>query len=255
MGGRPVSVCRLILAYDGLDFHGWQVQPGKRTVQGELARSLAVVLRRETKVVGAGRTDAGVHALGQCASFELRRGDPDPRRLFASLRGLLPADITVLELSEVHPDFHARFSATGRHYLYRVGLRRMAPLRRRRWETRYRLDEDRMRAALQALPGRHDFRGFCRAQAAEKGSICDLRQATLDREGDELHLRLGADRFLHNMVRIIAGTLVDVGRGRFGPERIAEMLESGDRSMGGNTAPPRGLYLVRADYPPELLKP
>jgi len=175
--------------------------------------------------------------------------------VLASLRGLLPKDITALELSEAHPDFHARFSATGRHYLYRIGLGKLAPFRRNRWETHYQLDEDRMRAALQALVGRHDFRGFCRTEAAEKGSICEIRYASLEREGDELHLRLGADRFLHNMVRIITGTMVDIGRGRFEPERMAEMLVSGERSRGGNTAPSHGLYLVRVDYPPELLKP
>ncbi len=246
---------RLTLAYDGLDFHGWQIQSAERSVQGALEGALAVIFQREVKVFGAGRTDAGVHALGQCASFQVEDQEHGPERVLASLRGLLPEDITAIELREVHPDFHARFKATGRHYLYRIGLGACAPFRRNRWETHYALDLTRMRKALAALPGEHDFRAFCKAESAEKGTRCHMRYAELASVGDELHLTLGADRFLHNMVRIITGTLVDVGRGHFEPDIVSELLASGDRSRGGNTAPPHGLYLVRVDYPDEFLKP
>jgi len=250
-----MRVCRLTLGYDGSDFHGWQIQTGLRSVQGEITKVLGVIFRREMELVGAGRTDAGVHALGQCASFELGENDPPVSRILASLRGLLPEDITAVDLDEVHPDFHARFSATGRRYLYRIGLDHMAPFRRNRWDLHWALDEDRMQAALEPLLGRHDFRAFCRAKAAEKGTICELRQLTLTRVGDELHLRVAADRFLHNMVRFITGTLVDIGRGYFEPEHMSELLETGDRALGGNKAPPQGLYLVGVEYPRELLSP
>jgi tRNA pseudouridine38-40 synthase len=249
-----MRTCRLILAYDGLDYHGYQIQSTDRSVQEELGKAFAVIYQREITFYGAGRTDAGVHALAQCVSYHIEDGDPPLPKVLASLRALLPDDITALELDEVHPDFHARFSATGRHYLYRIGLSRMAPYRRRRWETHYTLDVGHMRAALVSLPGVHDFRGYCRAKAVAKGTLCNVHYATLEEVDDELHMRIGANRFLHNMVRVIMGTLVDIGRGHFEPERMAEVLESGDRSRSGNTLPPQGLYLVRVDYPVELLK-
>ncbi len=250
-----MKVYRLLLAYDGLDFHGWQVQTQERSVQGELEAALAVIFQREVPVSGAGRTDTGVHALGQCASFLVNEGEHAPDRVLASLRKLLPEDITALELHEAHPQFHARFSATGRHYLYRLSMENCAPFRRNRWETHYTLDLDRVEQALALLPGPHDFRAFCKVISADKGTLCNMRYADLEQVGDEVHLRFGADRFLHNMVRIILGTLVDIGRGHMEVERMAEILESGERSRGGNTAPPHGLYLVRVDYHLDLLKP
>ena len=250
-----MTVYRLVLAYDGADFHGWQRQPRLRTVQGELERALALLARGEVKVQGAGRTDAGVHALGQCASFALER-PLDPRRLLGSLRGLLPVSITPLLLHETDPDFDARFSATGRFYVYRLGLRHCAPLRGLRWELPQAVDPARMRAALAALRESEDFRAFCTREGGAKGTICRLRELSLEArepEAGELRLRIGADRFLHNMVRIITGTLVEIGRGRWEPERMARILVSGDRTLAGPTAPPQGLFLRAVEYPERFL--
>ena len=248
-----MTVYRLVLAYDGGAFHGWQKQPVQRSVQGELERALEILDRRPVKVQGAGRTDAGVHALGQCASFALENAR-SAHRLLGNLRGLLPDDVTPIELHEVPADFNARFSATARFYLYRLGRVHCAPLRHLRWELPMPVDTDRMRAALPALAAATDFRAFCTREGAAKGTHCRIRELELlEPEPGELRLRIGADRFLHNMVRIIVGTLVDIGRKRWEPERMAEIIESGDRTLGGQTAPPHGLFLRRVEYPERFL--
>jgi tRNA pseudouridine38-40 synthase len=246
---------RLVLAYDGADFHGWQRQSVLRSVQGELERALSVLDRKKVPVQGAGRTDAGVHALAQCASFTLER-PRDPYRLLANLRGLLPRDITPLRVHEVDEEFNARFSATGRHYIYRMGRQHCAPLRGLRWELPKSVDLDRMRATLPHLAAAEDFRALTTSQGAAKGTICHLRELELlELEAGELRLRIGADRFLHNMVRIIVGTLVEIGRERWAPEYMAEILASGDRTLGGLTAPPQGLFMSRVTYPERFLEP
>jgi len=249
-----MPIYRLVLAYDGEGFAGWQRQPGLRTVQGELERALAVVARGPVRVQGAGRTDTGVHALGQCASFALEK-PLSASRLLASLRGLLPEDISPRELHVAPEDFHARFSATARFYTYRLGLEPCAPLRRLRWDLRCAVDPEAMRAALPALREAGDFRGFATREGAAKGSTCRIRELELEEAGGELRLRIGADRFLHKMVRIITGTLVEVGRGRWGPGRVAEILLTGDRTQAGPTAPAHGLFLRRVEYPERCLAP
>ena len=248
-----MAVYRLILTYDGSEFHGWQRQPGMRTVQGEIERALAIVCREPVPVQGAGRTDAGVHALGQCASFAASDEIP-MNRLLGSLRSLLPEDVRPLELHRAPDDFNARFSASARFYLYRLGLTPCPPMRGIRWEPPFRLDIGAMSAALPALRAGEDFTSFCTAEAAAKGSRCAIRTLVLEQEGDELRLRIGADRFLHNMVRVVVGTLVEVGRGRWRPERVGEILAGRDRGLAGPTAPPQGLFLERVEYPPSALE-
>ncbi|MBN2169950.1 MAG: tRNA pseudouridine(38-40) synthase TruA [Candidatus Krumholzibacteriota bacterium] len=247
-----MPVYRLVLAYDGERFAGWQRQPGLRTVQGELERALAVVARVPVRVQGAGRTDTGVHALGQCASFALDAPLP-AARLLASLRGLLPEDVTPRELHRAPDDFHARFSAAARFYTYRLGLQACAPLRRLRWDLPCAVDPAAMRAALPALRAAEDFRGFATREGAARGSVCRIRELELVEADGELRLHIGADRFLHKMVRIITGTLVEVGRGRWGPGRVAEILLTGDRTLAGPTAPAHGLFLRRVEYPEHQL--
>ncbi|MDP6419564.1 MAG: tRNA pseudouridine(38-40) synthase TruA [Candidatus Krumholzibacteria bacterium] len=245
---------RLLLAYDGSGFHGWQTQLGQRTVQGEVEDALAIICQERVPLAAAGRTDAGVHALGQVASFRLDSA-LDPGKILASLRSLLPYDISVRELHLAHESFHARFSATGRFYLYRIGLEALAPFRGIRWEPRWPLDVERMQKALAYLENATDFRSFCRSESADKGTTCHLKELSLEERNGELQLRIGADRFLHNMVRIIAGTLVEIGRGRWEAEKMGEILESRSRQEAGDTAPPQGLYLMRVEYPKELLTP
>ena len=249
-----MPVYRLILAYDGSDFSGWQRQPGRRCVQSELEAALAVLAREPVAVQGAGRTDAGVHALGQCASFRLASPLPE-QRLLASLRGLLPRDMTPLDLQRCADGFNARFSALGRHYHYRLSRRACAPFRRLRWELPFAIDLDAMQEALLPLRAARQWRGFCTPESALKGADCRLSELELEPWGEEIRLRIGADRFLHHMVRIIVGTLVEIGRGRWGPQRIELILAEQDRALAGPTAPAHGLYLESVDYPPEHMTP
>lgn len=245
---------RLLVEYDGTDFAGWQVQPRARTVQGEIESALATILRHPVGVVGAGRTDAGVHARGQVAHAVLddaRAATVHPHRLHASLTGLLPRDVAV-RAAEWAPDgFHARYGATARHYRYHVGTRPAALERHTRLRLPRDPDWDAMNAAAASLVGRHDFTSFCRTQAQTRTRTCTVTRAVWvpeDRAGDA-RFDISADRFLHGMVRAIVGTLLDVGRGRHTPAHVAGVLGDRDRRAAGAAAPPHGLVLHAVDYP------
>jgi tRNA pseudouridine38-40 synthase len=245
---------RIDLAYDGTSFSGWQVQPGRRTVQGVLEDALARVHGgARVAVRGAGRTDAGVHARGQVADARVS-GRHDDAGLARALRALVPADVAVLRVGSVPDAFHARASASGKTYAYLVDRSPAADpfLSRYALHAPFPVDHAAIDAALEALPGRHDFGGFCSAATVVGSRVRHLERAerTAVREGLDLY-RFTANGFLMHMVRILVGTLLDVGRGRFGPERIGEVLLSGERSRAGATAPPHGLCLERVAYAEE----
>jgi len=235
------------VAYDGAAFAGWQIQPQRRTVQGELTELCARILDQPVSLTGAGRTDAGVHALASLCSLKAHT----PRRaeeLYHGLRRLAPPDVLVRRVDERPLDFSARFSARARQYLYRL-VRGEDPFRRgQAWCSSYRLDVDAMRQALTALRGRRDCRALCVAGSLPPTAWCEFQLAELAEREDELHFRVRCDRFLHSMVRSLAGTLHDVGRGRLAPQVLEEALEKGDRRLCGVVAPPQGLYLERVAY-------
>lgn len=242
------SVAKLLLAYDGSEFHGWQVQPGLRTVQGCLMDALGRLMPLDGIPPGAGRTDAGVHAWGQVSSVAL----PDPAledRLRRALPRMLPPDILLRDFTLEPADFHARFSARGRHYRYTI-LRKPNPFRRRQsWLVQGELNLPAMREACHHLLGEHPFESFCVASSVEEGkTVCEVHAAEFVEEGERLHFHISADRFLHSMVRSIVGTLVEIGRGRRAPDDLAAILAARDRSAAGTTAPPQGLSLHRVDY-------
>ncbi len=236
---------RLVVEYDGTPFAGWQRLPGRPTVQGELERAVFRVTGEKTAVVGAGRTDAGVHALGQVAHVRLRRRLP-AARFPAALNAYLPDAIRVLAAEDADPGFHALRSATGRTYRYLV-LNRPQPsavLRHHAYHVPAPLDLEAMGAALAALRGRHDFRAFGRPGPG--GPVCDLRVAEVRRLGPLVVFTLEADRFLQHMVRRVVGTVLRVGAGALTPEEVVRLREEGGR--GGPRAPARGVYLVRVLY-------
>jgi len=238
---------RLDIEYDGTDFAGWQTQPGLRTIQGELERALAVPLRRPVRIVGAGRTDAGVHALRQVAHADLP-ADCDLSRLFATVNALTPASIALLGLSRVSHDFHARRSATARAYRYRMACRAVAYGRAYIWSLRQRPSLVRMRECAEALPGVHDFASFCVARSAPKGTECRILTASWRSTEGEYRFHVSANRFVHGMVRRLVGAMVEVGLGRMTPADFRTLLTGARRRGTGPTAPACGLCLVEVMY-------
>ncbi|MEC7121410.1 MAG: tRNA pseudouridine(38-40) synthase TruA [Pseudomonadota bacterium] len=242
---------KLTLEYDGAPFVGWQRQDNGPSVQAALEDALRALTGRAVEVVGAGRTDAGVHALGQVAHIDLADERFDGRKLREALNyHLKPAPIAVLAAAPAPADFHARFSATARAYLY-VIVNRRAPLaidRGRAWQVRQPLDVAAMAAAAEPLLGHHDFTSFRAAQCQAKSPCKTLDRLTVTREGDEIHIEAGARSFLHHQVRNIVGTLKWVGEGKWTAREVAAALAARDRTAAGPTAPADGLYLVSVAY-------
>jgi tRNA pseudouridine38-40 synthase len=236
--------------YDGGAYSGWQLQHHADTVQARLEAALARVAAAPVRVHCAGRTDAGVHAEGQVVHFDTA-AVRSTRGWVLGTNSNLPDDIAVRWARPVAPDFHARFSATGRHYRYLILCRstRSALLRGRAVWTHRQLDLARMRAAGRLLVGRHDFTSFRALACQAKSPVRTLRYLRIGRRGELLSLHVGADGFLHHMVRNIAGVLMAIGSGEAPPDWTAELLALRNRARGGITAPPHGLYLTRVDYP------
>ncbi|HEY6523735.1 MAG TPA: tRNA pseudouridine(38-40) synthase TruA [Solirubrobacteraceae bacterium] len=244
--GRAQSVSRLLIEYDGTEFSGWARQPGLRTVQGELERALGVVLRRDdVALTVAGRTDAGVHALGQVASYA-----GEPARSDA-LNALLPYDVAVIECAAAAPDFNARRDATSRAYAYRVLTRRSRSAfeRRRALHWPHLLDLAAMRACAELLAGEHDFTAFTPTETEHVRFERIVLTATWEGMGDGLlEFRIEADAFMRNMIRVLVGTMLEVGGGRRSAAAFGELLRGRPRAEAGATAAPHGLHFLGAGY-------
>jgi tRNA pseudouridine38-40 synthase len=233
----------LTLEYDGTPFHGWAAQPGLPTVEGMLRTALAETFRSAENLGVAGRTDTGVHALGQVVTVDVE-GGPPPERAAGALNPRLPDEITVTSAAEAAPDFHARFSALSRSYRYRLFTRATpSPFEKRRsWWVSRPLDEDALNAAAAALVGEHDFRAFTPTQTQHEVFLRHVKRAEWIRRGDFLDFEITADSYLRHMVRSLVGTQLEA------PESIPHLLDGSPRSEAGATAPPWGLYLVSVAY-------
>jgi tRNA pseudouridine38-40 synthase len=235
---------RLTLEYDGTGYRGWAAQPGLRTVEGALQEALGRVFSGWSALAVAGRTDAGVHALGQVASVDVEGGAP-AKRAAAALNAALPDDVAVIDAAEAAPDFHARHSAKARTYRYRVYRRitRSAFEADRSWWYPHALDEARLAEAADLLLGEHDFRAFTPTETQHQVFTRTIESAVWHRRGDALELELIADSFLRHMVRTLVGTMLEGS-----PEQLAALLDGGPREEAGATAPGAGLYLVSVRY-------
>ncbi len=240
---------KLLLEYDGTNYHGWQLQPNRATVQGTLAAVLSQILNTPTRLRVAGRTDAGVHALGQVVSFHAA-GSLNLSRFQYSVNSLLPSDIVVREITEISEEFNPRYDASSRTYRYRVWNRLYpsALFARYSWHVASRLDQSAMNQAAAVLVGHHDFSSFQGADSVERTPWRTVIRSTVRHEHGFLVYDVEARSFLRHMVRNILGTLVDVGRGTLSVDDIAVILAAQDRSQAGRTAPPQGLFLIEVKY-------
>lgn len=244
-----MALIKLTIAYDGMRYHGWQRQPLLPTVQGKIEDALKRLTQKSIAIHGAGRTDAGVHALAQVAHFTSDHPF-ETEEWHGGLNALLPFDIVIKRVEAVSDTFHARYSAKAKEYRYQI---RNAPLRspfdwKMSWLIKQNLDLERMSLAAKELRGVRDFTSFCAAGAEVSDHIVDLREIQIEKRQDLILITLKASRFLQYMVRNIVGFLVEVGRGKRSPHEVSEVLKAKDRSEAGLTAPPHALFLARVDY-------
>ncbi len=240
---------RLVVQYDGTDFAGFQFQPEQRTVQGVLQEALSKLLGEKIQVCGASRTDAGVHACGQVVSFKTECAIP-LERIVPALNALLPRDLAAMEVAEAPEHFHPRYQARRKYYVYRI-LNRPLPspfIGRYAWHVPQPLNVAAMQQGAAHLTGEHDFAAFCAAGGSAKTTVRTLYELSVERQGDIIEVKASGNGFLYMMMRIIVGTLVEVGLGKRPAEEMAAILASRDRRRAGPTAPPHGLTLQRIDY-------
>ena len=246
---------RLEMCYDGSRYRGWQRLPGaENTIQGKLEQTLTRILGEKIEVSGSGRTDAGVHAMGQVASFHCENPMP-AEEILKQLRRYLPEDIGIYSCKEAAPRFHARLNARGKTYCYRIWNSEAPCVFQRRYVACFpeRLDVEAMNRAGQQMLGEHDFAAFCTRAKVKKSTVRCITALRVVCIGNEIQITVTADGFLYNMVRAITGTVLYAAEGKLTPEDIPEILASGDRSLAGPTVPPGGLYMTRLWYEDERL--
>ena len=250
---------KMVVAYDGTNYSGWQIQPNGVTIEQKLNEALQALLGEDIRVTGASRTDAGVHSLGNVCIFDTDTRMPAEKISYA-LNQRLPEDIVVQDSCEVPDTFHPRFSRSRKTYEYRI-LNRRFRMPTRRLDTyfyHYPLDVEKMQEAADYLVGEHDFKSFCSVNTAVEDTTRTIYSCELEQQGDLLTIRVTGSGFLYNMVRIIAGTLFDVGIGKIAPEDIPAILEKKDRKAAGPTAPAHGLTMIGLEYeilPETLMRP
>ena len=240
---------KIVIEYDGKKYYGWQKQPNKITVQSEIERAIFEVTGEEVVIHSSGRTDAGVSAYNQVANFKIKSEipvDTIPKALNAHLK----KSIIVKSAEEVEDKFHSRYSCVGKKYMYVINNSKFGSAISRDSEYHFpqKLDIKKMKEAIKYFEGEHDFKGFKASGTSNKDSVRTIYKATIKTEGDRIYITLEGNGFLYNMVRIITGTLIDVGLGKIKPDEIPDIIDSKDRKRAGKTVPPHGLYLVEVYY-------
>lgn len=241
---------KLTIEYDGKNFAGWQTQPNKESVQGEIEKAISAITGEAIEVIGSGRTDAGVHALGQVANFHTNSNIPIDKMPYA-INSKLKNSIVIKKAEEVEERFHARYNCSGKTYLYIINNNEFpsALNRYREFHMPFKLNLECMKEAIKYFEGTHDFKGFMASGGNKrKTTVRTLTKCELNCTDGIINIELSGDGFLYNMVRIICGTIVDIGLGKIQPKEIPDILKSGDRTRAGKTLPPHGLYLKEVRY-------
>ena len=253
MEGKAMKRIKLTIAYDGTNYCGWQVQPNGITIEEVLNKAIQKLTGEDILVIGASRTDSGVHALGNVAVFDTETTIP-PEKLAVALNQRLPEDIVVVKSEEVPTDFHPRYCDCSKTYEYHIINTRIPDPTRRltNYFVSYVLDIEKMRQAAAYLVGEHDFKSFCQVGAQVDSTVRTLYSVEVEEQGSDLVIRVCGNGFLYNMVRIIAGTLMEVGQGKRAPEEMPSILDARNRSAAGPTAPAHGLMLMKYEFPEEL---
>ncbi len=246
--GQETRIFKAVLEYDGSDFFGWQIQPNRRTVQQEVEKAIGTITGERIRVTGAGRTDAGVHALGQVASFSTMHAIGTDR-FRQALNAVLPLDIRILDLEEKSTSFDARLDAVSRTYRYVIARHPRSIGRQYSWYPKLRFNLEAMVEASEMLKGRHCWKSFSKAEKPEKDYLSTVLDVHWKVDEHEIQFHISAERFFHNMIRIILGTVFDVGRGKMSREEFYRLFEANDRRQAGTTLPPHGLFLVQVNYP------
>ena len=239
---------KLTIEYDGTKYCGWQKQPNSSGIQGTIEYAIYEITKEKVNIIGSGRTDAGVHALGQVANFKTNSSIPTAR-ISDALNSKLPKDISIIDCQEVSDYFHSRYSATGKIYRYLIYNKPYrSPLYKDiSYHVRYELDIEKMRLEAKSLLGTHEFKGFMSSGSSVKDTVRTIHNISIEDSGDLIVLEVEGNGFLYNMVRIIVGTLVDIGRGRI-DKPLEEIIASQDRGEAGHTAPAHGLFLKKVHY-------
>ncbi len=241
---------KITIEYDGKDFNGWQKQPNKLNIQGEIERAISLITNEENvELIGSGRTDAGVHALAQVANFKTNSNIPIEKMALA-INSKLKKSIVIKKAEEVDERFHSRYSVKKKTYMYIINNSESGSAIYRNLEYCFpiKLDVKKMKKAAKYFEGEHDFSGFKASGTSSKSSIRTIYKAEVAEDGDKIIIKLTGNGFLYNMVRIISGTLLDVGLDKIKPEEISSIIESKDRKRAGKTLPAHGLYLVNVEY-------
>lgn len=241
---------KIKISYDGTKYKGWQIQKKTEdTIQGKLTHVLSTLVGGPVEVIGSGRTDAGVHAIEQVANFHID-GDFSREEILNWLNSHLPMDIAVNSIEEVDERFHSRYNAVSKTYIYRINTGLIPKVFERKYMYQYdqALDVEAMKQAAGLLLGTHDFKSFCGNSKFKKSSVRTINSIEIEQEGSEIRIRYNGDGFLQNMVRILTGTLIEVGSHRRAPESMTEIIEAGDRKLAGYTAPAWGLTLEKVYY-------
>lgn len=240
---------KLTIEYDGKDFNGWQKQPNKLNIQGEIERSIKDITGEDVDLIASGRTDAGVHALGQVANFKTDSNIP-VEKIPIALNTKLKRSIRILAAEEVDERFHSRYNCKKKTYKYVINnsANGTAIYRNLEYNFSQELNVDKMNEAVKYFIGEHDFKGFKASGTSSKSSVRTIYDAKVYKNGDRVNIELTGNGFLYNMVRIISGTLIDVGIGKILPEEVTDIINSKERTKAGKTLPPNGLYLIKVEY-------